>query len=252
MTCTQALLSLFLLAPCEDGGSGGHESITAAVANPSRPEADVARDENRKPAAILSFFEIEPGMTVLDVFAGGGFYTEILDSVVGEAGKVLSHNNQAYLDFVGEQLKARFTDGGLPNVELITAEINAVELKENSLDAALMILAYHDFFYSQEQYNWPDADESAFLESLCAAMKPGAVLGVIDHVANPGDDITEVAFSLHRIDPARVMEDMTSSCFEFKGESSVLRNSLDDHSLPMNDPTIRGKTDRFVYKFVRK
>ena len=93
MTCTQALLSLFLLGPCDDG-SGASEAIASAVASEARPAADVARDEGRKPDEVLAFFGIEPGMTVLEVFAGGGYYTQILDGVVGSEGRVLTHNNQ--------------------------------------------------------------------------------------------------------------------------------------------------------------
>ena len=251
MTCIQVLLGLFLFSPCE-GGGGGLEAIEAAVASPDRPQADVQRDADRKPAQILSFFEIGPGMTVLDIFAGGGYYSQILDSVVGERGKVLSHNNESYLNFVGEELKLRFAGGRLNNVERITAEANDLELEDNSLDAALMILAYHDFFYTSEQYNWPQVDESAFLEMLCKAMKPGAVLGVADHIADHGGNVSEVAQNLHRIDPQQVIADLTGSCFDLEAQSSMLRNSTDDHSQSAIDPALRGKTDRFVYKFVRR
>ena len=251
MTCTQALLGLFLFSPCESGG-GGLEAIETAVANPDRPPADVQRDADRKPTEVLSFFEIAPGMTVLDVFAGGGYYSEILDSVVGNKGKVLTHNNQAYLDFVGEELNQRFSGERLNNVERITAEANALELEDNSLDATLMILAYHDFFYTSEQFGWLKVDETAFLDMLCRAMKPGAVLGVVDHVADHGGNVSEVAESLHRVDPQQVISDMTGSCFDLEAKSNMLRNTTDDHSQPAIKPELRGKTDRFVYRFVRR
>lgn len=251
MNCTQAILSLFLLSPCDSGGTG-HEAIAAAVQNPRRPEADMLRDETRMPDKVLSFLNIQPGMNVLDVFAGGGYYTEILDSLVGEDGKVLSHNNQAFIEFVGPQLEQRFANGRLTNTEQIVAEANDIEIAEGSLDAALMILAYHDFFYSSEQYSWPDIDESAFLETLCKAMKPGAILGVADHIAPAGGDTTDVAFNLHRISPDKVVEDMTASCFDLEAESKLLRNDSDDHNVPSVAPEMSGKTDRFLFKFVRR
>ena len=251
MTCTQALLGLFLFSPCQSGG-GGLEAIETAVANPDRPPADVQRDADRKPAEVLSFFEIGPGMTVLDVFAGGGYYSEILNSVVGEHGKVLSHNNQAYLDFVGEELSLRFADERMNHTDRITAEDNALEIEDDSLDAALMILAYHDFFYANEQFGWLKVDETAFLDMLCGAMKPGAVLGVVDHVADHGGNVREVAKSLHRVDPQQVISDMTGSCFDLAKESNMLRNTTDNHSQPAIKPDLRGKTDRFVYKFKRR
>ncbi len=251
MTCSQALLSLFLLSPCDSGGSR-LEAIEAAVANPDRPQTDIQRDADRKPSEVLSFLGIDTGMTILDVFAGGGYYTEILDSVVGDGGKVFLHNNDAYVDYVGPELEKRLVNGRLKNTELIVAEANELEFEEASLDAVLMILAYHDFFYGSEQYGWPDPDEYVFLEILCKAMKPGAILGVADHIADSGGDIAEVTATLHRLDPAQVMSDMTGSCFDLEAESDLLRNSTDDHSSSAIDPANRGKTDRFLYKFVRR
>ena len=251
MTCAHALFSLFLLSPCENGGSG-IEAIEKAVANPHRPQTDVQRDAARMPAEVIGFLGIDAGMTILDVFAGGGYYTEILDSVVGKDGKVLSHNNGAYLSFVGPQLEERFADGGLGNTEQLVAEADDLELADNSLDGALMILAYHDFFYSSDQFEWPDPDETAFIEKLCKAMKPGAVLGVADHVANSGGDITEIALTLHRLDPQKVVSDMTGACFDLEAESNILRNTTDDHNSSAVSPEMHGKTDRFLYKFVRR
>ncbi|NNL94460.1 MAG: class I SAM-dependent methyltransferase [Xanthomonadales bacterium] len=251
MNCAQAILSLFLLSPCDNGGRG-HEAIEAAVAHPRRPEADTVRDKARKPAAVLEFLSLRPGMTVLDVFAGGGYYTEILDTLVGEDGRVLSHNNQAYLGFIGPQLEQRFANGRLANTEQLIAEANDIELEDSSLDAALMILAYHDFFYGSEQFNWPDVDEVAFLDTLCSAMKQGAILGVADHVAPAEGETSDVAFRLHRISPRKVVDDMTGACFDLVAESNLLRNSSDDHSVPSIAPEMSGKTDRFLYKFVRR
>jgi predicted methyltransferase len=226
--------------------------VEAAVANPARPETDIQRDAARKPAEVLTFLGIDSGMTVLDVFAGGGYYTEILDTVVGEDGKVLSHNNEAYLNFIGPQLEQRFAGGRLANSKQVIAEANDLDLADNSLDAAVMILAYHDFFFGNDQYGWPDADETAFLDTLCKAMKPGAILGVADHIDTSGDDVTEVAFNLHRLNPKQVMSDMTGACFDLEAESNILRNTSDDHSTPAISPEMKGKTDRFLYKFVRR
>jgi predicted methyltransferase len=251
MTCPQALLSILLLGPCDDGG-GDAEAIAAAVASEARPAADVARDAGRKPEEVLSFFGMKPGMTVLDLFAGGGYYTQILDGVVGDEGRVLAHNNQGYLGFVGPQFEARFADGGLPNTQRVIAEANDLDLEGGSLDAALMILTYHDFLFGSEQFEWPDVDEHALLDTLCDAMKPGAMLGVIDHVAEPGGDPTQVALDLHRIDPAMVKADITGSCFDLVAETDLLANPDDDHSGSALEGPLRGRTDRFVYKFIRR
>ena len=85
-------------------------AYAAAVANASRPEADLARDAGRKPAEVLGFFGIAPGMSVLDLFSGGGYYAEILSHVVGPEGHIVAHSNSAYLNFVGDEFKARHAD----------------------------------------------------------------------------------------------------------------------------------------------
>jgi len=258
MTCAQAFISLFLLTPCSEGeitgavdGSGGAAAVSAALANPARPETDTARDAGRKPSAVLSFLGVEPGMTVLEVFAGGGYYTQILDSVVGPGGKVLAHNNQAYLTFEGDSFNARFENGGLPNTEQLIAEANDIALDAGSLDASLMVLTWHDFLFGSEQFGWPDVDEVSFVNRLCTAMKPGAVLGIVDHVANPGGNAGEVAFNLHRIDPEHVKADLSGSCFTLEAENGVLANPDDDHMTSATEGPFKGRTDRFILKYVR-
>jgi predicted methyltransferase len=253
MSCAQHLLSLFLLSPCTDNGGGlSDQAIAAAVANPARLEQDLLRDAGRKPAEVLNFFGIKEGMTVLEMFAGGGYYTEILNHLVGTEGKVLAHNNQAYIAYTEATLKLRDAEDRLGNVERITAEADDLVLAENSLDAALLVLTWHDFFFSDDSYDWPDVDEQGLLNTLCHAMKPGAVLGVVDHIANPGGDVAEIAKGLHRIDPKRVKADFEESCFELVAESDILFNPEDDHTLPMSAQGIRGNTDRFVFRYVRR
>ena len=84
----------------------------AALASEARPEGDRARDAGRKPAEVLEFMGIEPGMTVLDMFTGSGYYAEILSGVVGDEGKVIAQSNQAYLAFVGDAFEERFGKTG--------------------------------------------------------------------------------------------------------------------------------------------
>jgi len=226
--------------------------IAEALANPARPESDRARDSFRRPDQILSFFEIKPGDKVLDLFSGGGYYTEILSAVVGPDGEVLAHNNNAYLTYAKDELDKRFADDHLNNVSRITAEASELKLPAGAFDAAFAILTWHDFYYVDQENGWPAIDEPSLSATLCSALKPGAVLGVIDHVAAAGFDPFESGQKLHRIDPARIKADLSDTCFEFEGEIKVLRNEADDHTKPMYDPAVKGKTDRVVYKFRRK
>jgi len=252
MSCSSVMFSLFLLSPCGNGGGTEiSDAVAAAVANPQRPAQDITRDESRKPAEVLSFFDIKPGMTVLDLFSGGGYYTEMLNWVVGKNGKVIAHTNEAYIPFSGEIYQQRYLDGRLAQTSTIIVEANDLELEENSLDAAILVLTWHDFQFDDTENGWLDIDENLLLEKLCRAMKPGAVLGLIDHVANSGGDTAEVAQKLHRIDPQVVRDGFADSCFTLEAEAEFLHNSEDDHTLAVFDPSIRGKSDRFVFRYVR-
>lgn len=223
---------------------------STAVNNSGRTERDRARDAGRKPAEVLEFFGIQPGMTVLDMFAGGGYYTELLSYVVGPEGTVVSHTNQAYAQFVGDEAVQRYANSRLPNTEILMAENNELQLPEAAFDAVLLILAYHDIYYVAPNDGWQKIDGPKLLAELYRGMKPGAVLGVVDHFAEAGSP-RETGGTLHRIDPAIVKAEMKMAGFKFDAASDILRNMDDDHLLNMADPSVRGKTDRFVMRFVK-
>jgi len=251
MSCSSIMFGIFLVAPCHQLGGDINEAVAATVSNPQRPAEDVAKDSNRKPAEVLAFFDIKPGMTVLDLFSGSGYYTELLDSLVGDAGRVIAHTNEAYIPFSGEVYQKRYLDGRLGRTETIIAEADDLEFEENSLDAAMLVLTWHDFLYSDLENGWNAINEGLLLEKLCIAIRPGGVLGLIDHVANQGGDPAQVAKDLHRVDPQVVRDRFTQTCFTLEAESEALRNKNDDHTLAIFDPSVRGKTDRFVFRFIR-
>lgn len=253
MSCSAIMFSLFLTSPCPEGGSADlGEAVAEALARPQRPVEDAARDADRKPAEVLKLFDIKPGMTVLDVFSGSGYYAEMLDALVGEKGKVIAHNNEAYLGYIGEAFEKRHAGGRLARTETVISEVDDLQFEAKSLDAALLVLTWHDFLFEDATNGWPAIDEKLLLDKLCTAMKPGAVLGLVDHAANPGGDPAHVAKTLHRVDPGLVRNRFAGSCFTLEAEAGFLQNAGDDHTLSVFDPSIRGKTDRFVYKFVRK
>ena len=227
-------------------------AIAESLASPARLESDRKNDALRRPDLVLEFFEIEPGMTILDLFSGAGYYTEIVSRIVGENGKVLAHNNEAYLAYAKDDIAERYSGDRLANVEHVTAEANSLELPSNTFDAALAMLTWHDFYYLDEENGWPAIDEAALMQKLCSALKPGAVLGLTDHVAADGSNPQESGQALHRIDPQRIKDDLAGSCFEYEGEINVLRNPDDDLNQPMFAQGVRGRTDRVVYKFRRR
>ena len=110
-------------------------------------------------------------------------------------------------------------------------------------------LNYHDLYWESKEYKFPRMDPKPFVRALYRSMKPGAVLGVIDHAANKGGRTLDVAQTLHRIDPAVARADFEAAGFIFEAESPLLRNPGDDHRANVFDPAIRFKTDQFVYRF---
>lgn len=119
----------------------------------------------------------------------------------------------------------------------------------NAYDFMIMNLDYHDVYWQNPERKIVRMDPDAWLKRIYDAMKPGAVVGIVDHAANPGEDTREVVEKLHRIDPAVVRADFERAGFVLEGESQILRNPADDRSLNVFDDKIRGKTDRFIFKF---
>ncbi len=91
----------------------------------------------------------------------------------------------------------------------------------------------------------------AFDRGVYRLLKPGGTYVVIDHADAAGTGLAGTD-TRHRIDPAVVRQQVEAAGFTFVGESSVLRNAADDHTLTVFDPAIRGKTDQFVYKFRKR
>jgi predicted methyltransferase len=220
----------------------------AAVASESRTDTDRASDAGRKPEAVLEFLGIQPGDVVLEMWAGGGYYTELIAYVVGESGRVVAHSNTAMLEFAGEEQTIRHADNRLPNAEILFAENNELALEADSFDAATIILNYHDLYWSSEKYSWDEIDVPVFLAELYKGIKPGGTLGIIDHQAVSGSP-SETGTTVHRIDSAIVIAELEGAGFVLDGESNVLANPEDDHTKGVFDPSVRGKTDRYVLRF---
>lgn len=223
-------------------------SWTEAVNNPTRSEADRQRDERSKPDQVMAFMSVTSGMTVLDVFSGGGYYSELLSYVVGEDGRVYAHTNDAYQGWIGTQYDARFADDRLPNVVRHHAEADDLRLEKGSFDLAIMVMSYHDVYYTAD--GWGPIDADNFLSQIYDAIKPGGTLVVIDHAAKAGTR-NSAAQDFHRIDPEFARQNFEHIGFVFAKASDVLRNPEDDHSVSSFDPSIRGKTDKFAFRFTK-
>jgi predicted methyltransferase len=231
------------------------DTIEAALSMPGRLPADLERDKRSRPEAILPLLNLDPGDRVVDIFGSGGYYSELIAAVVGEHGEVLLHNNRGFQAWGTNILQDRFSDRSIPNLVQHTREIADLDLGANRLDAALLVMAYHDLYVIPSRYNGEKyvptgqpADVGHFMEQLHRALKPGARFVVIDHAAGKTTSPAH-ALELHRIHESFARSEIERYGFHFLRASKALRNPADDHSMIVFDSDIKGNTDRFVLVF---
>jgi predicted methyltransferase len=167
---------------------------------------------------------------------------------VGPKGLVLGWNSAG---FQSDKVKAAL-DGirtRNPNFGYFATPATALAFPKDGFDFAMLHLVYHDAYWESAQYKIPRIDPNTVVQALWYSVKPGGTVAVIDHVAAPGGDTREVVEKFHRIDPATVRADFERAGFVLEAQSDLLRVPGDDHSKNVFDPSIRGRTDRFVYRF---
>jgi predicted methyltransferase len=227
--------------------SAASAAIAAAVADPARPEADRARDADRKPAELLAFAGIKPGTRIGEFMPGGGYFTRIFSKTVGEKGAVYAlvparpANAAAGAPDMAAPMNALAADANYQNVHVMTMDTHFNQAGVLPVDIVWTSLNYHDL------HNRPNADLMTFNKQMMEALKPGGLYILIDHAAAAGSGGRDTS-TLHRIDPALVKSEVLAAGFEFVGESDVLRNPADQKDKGVREVP-RGKTDQFVYKF---
>jgi len=224
--------------------------IDAAIASTDRLPDDSKEDDWRRPKEVLTFLGVKPGMAVLDYFSAGGYYTELLSRIVGEQGKVIAYNNAAYLKFAKDKPQQRYGANRLNNVVQLTTPPGELTMAPNALDGALFVMSYHDLYWQpKNDPEWGVIDPAQALAKLVPALKPGATVVVVDHVARAGGDTSKTVDALHRIDPAVIKRDFEAAGLTFDGESTALRHDTDDHTKPVFDPSVQHQTDQVIYRF---
>jgi predicted methyltransferase len=243
------LLAALLLASCATtSGEPPAASIASAVANPVRTSELRAMDENRKPSEVLAFLGLKQGMDAADLLTGTGYWAQIMAAAVGPAGSVTAWEPDQFYAAGEEKAKLDALIAASPGVTLARYPFERFAPPANAYDFALINLSYHDLYWESERYKIGRTDPDAFLRNLYAAMRPGGIVGVIDHAGPPGDT-RAIVEKLHRIDPATARADFERAGFRLEAQSPLLANPADDHTLNVFDPKLRGKTDRFLYKF---
>ena len=241
---------LFTLLVAVNSPARAADRFDAAVAQPGRPAADLTRDAKDHPAEILRLTGIDAGMTVADVLAGDGYYSELLSYIVGPSGHVLLINNAAFDQWSEPDLQNRVGNNRLPNVTHQTLDLNAMRLPPASLDAVLLVKVYHDLYWVNAipKNPWPKIDPSTVLEQLSRALKPGGILLLVDHSAKTGHGRSD-AGELHRIEEAYAIKDFKTHGFEVAAKSDLLRMPGDARDQISYKGPMLGKTDRFVLVF---
>jgi len=217
------------------------------LADPARPAEDVARDANRKPLDVIAFADVKPGDRVVDFIPGGGYFTRILSGVVGPKGHVYATVPAVAADYQAKLTATIVTFAAThPNVSVEIAK-GALGPADGPVDVFWTAQNYHDLYNHPGEAGGPPS-LLPINKAVFAALKPGGVYLIIDHDDAPGAGISHTK-SLHRIEAAVVRKDVEAAGFVFEGESNLLKNPADPHTALVFDPSIRGHTDQFIYKF---
>ena len=235
-----ALMVAALIAPCAAYATVP-DYDAKAVADMARPAEYRKLDADRKPAEVLAFSGVKPGETVAEYLPGGGYYTRLLSDVVGPNGKLYALETTTWGQENVDGTKKAIV--GLSNVSLDTAPLGDFHLSAK-VDLFWTTLNYHDLHIAK----YANVDMLAFNKHVFDSLKPGGTYLIIDHAAAKGTGAT-LSPKLHRIEEATVVQEVEAAGFKLAGESDILRNSADDHTKVVFDPSIRWKTDQFILMF---
>ena len=207
------------------------EKLTAE----SRPLEDRVRDGARRSYQVMELLGVDAGMTLLDVGAGGGWFTRVLSAATGPDGKVIAQFGARALERNNGQAQKDLA-ASLGNTEAFFG--NVAEIAPGSIDVAVTALNMHHM----------NAERAGpYLADIFGVLKPGGVAAIIDHVG-----LREIDNSrLHRIVPADVKGWIEAAGFEIVADSDILRTTADDHTLSVDDPRLGRDVDQFLF-VVRK
>jgi predicted methyltransferase len=200
---------------------------------------------------LIRFARVDAGSTVIDVYPGDGDWTRLFSDVVGPEGRVYSFVPTEIADLKPDQVGRMRTlakEPGRENVEAVSADLVALQEATQPADVLWLHLFYHDLHTALIQAKGATAAD--FNRVVYERLKPGGSYVIVDHAAAAGAGTSDTQ-SLHRIDPASVREEVEAAGFVLDTQSTILANKNDPHSIKVFDPTIKGETDRFAYRFVK-
>lgn len=272
-TSFAAMFALGGVAACATAGAqpaftAAHRSaLDAAIAAPSRTAANVQRDRYRNPGSTLAYFGVRPSDTVVEIWPGGGWYTEILAPYLKQGGGTY------YATGISERQLQRVNEWRTSNAALYgdirTAtfpafDAAATRVPDGSADVVLTFRNIHNFIMGSGREN-QDYSAEAFRQ-MYAMLKPGGTLGIVEHrLPESGDAARERTSGYVRTSTVRRMAEQAG--FQFVGESQVNANPRDTADWPDGvwtlPPTLRrgdvererylaiGESDRMTLRFVK-
>ena len=207
--------------------------------------------DQSKQSELIRFARVDAGSTVIDVYPGDGDWTRLFSDIVGPEGRVYSFVPAEVAHFKNDPVGLMRTlakERGRANVDAVSAGLVAMPAATQPADVLWMHLFYHDLHTALIQDKGVTAD--AFNRAVYARLKSGGRYVIVDHAAAAGSGASD-SQSLHRIDPAFVRGELEAAGFVLDAESALLANKDDPHTIKVFDPSIKGKTDRFAYRFVK-
>lgn len=244
MTIRRAILAFAAIAVVAGLGARAQNvpDYAAIVAAPDRRDTDRDIDKRRDPVKLLAFTGAQPGMTVLDMGAGGGYSTELMARAVAPNGKVYAQNMPNLFPKAKASFDARMKTPIMKSVTPLFRPFDDPTPPEvRDIDLITFFFAYHDVTYME-------VDRAAMNKKLFSMLKPGGVLVIADHSAAAGTG-TSVGKSLHRIEEAALRREVEAAGFQLVGAADFLRQPGDTRDFSSTRRT--GPVDEFVLKFQR-
>ncbi len=232
----------------------GHMNmVMKAMQADGRPETDMKDDGIRKAMEVLAFTGVSVGMTVVDLEAGSGYYSELFSRIVGENGKVFMQNPGLIDNFIKpEVFEARLGKDGerLKNVTHIRSNFDVLDVPDASADLVTWFLGPHELWLKDATGALTLGAPDDVYAEIYRVLKPGGKFVALDHKAASGSPAT-TGGTTHRIDPAHVLASARKAGFVFEKSSDILANPDDDYDIMVFDPKVRRKTDRFLHMYVK-